>query len=186
MNTPLKNAKHEHFAQLVSATETPARAYVLDGFSEKGARASANRLLRNADVCSRVEHLRSIKEQQHAQTVTAVVQRAGLSKEWVIEQLMENVSMAKAAEPVVDSEGNPTGEYKQNINAANRALELLGKEVGMFIDRKEIRTGPLDGLPPEEANSLLETINAIQRARTGAADGRATGIAAEDGGADRR
>ena len=127
-----------------------------------------------------------MKEQRHAQTASAAVEKAGLSKGWVIAQLMENVSMAKSAEPVLDAEGNPAGEYKQNLSAANKALELLGKEVGMFVDRKEIRTGPLDGLPPEDASSLLETINAIQRARTGAADGRATGIAAEDGGANRR
>lgn len=179
MNTPLKNAKHEHFARLVSTTETPARAYVLAGFSEKGARPSANRLLRNADVCSRVEHLRSIKEQQHAKTVTAVVERAGLSKEWVIEQLMENVRMAKAAEPVVDSEGNPTGEYKQNINAANKALELLGKEVGMFIDRKEIRTGELDGLAHDDLKQLRDAINSLGGAGQAAGafsagEGRAT------------
>lgn len=179
VNAPLKNAKHEHFAQLVSTTETPARAYVLAGFSENGARASANRLLRNADVCSRVEHLRSIKERQHAETVTAVVERAGLSKEWVISQLMENVAMAKAAEPVVDSEGNPTGEYRQNINAANKALELLGKEAGMFIDRKEIRTGPLDTLEHDELKLLRDALAAalassVDGAQDAAGMGRAT------------
>jgi hypothetical protein len=39
--------------------------------------------------------------------------------------------------PVLDSEGRPTGEYRYGGNVANRALELLGKELGMFIDRSE-------------------------------------------------
>jgi hypothetical protein len=30
------------------------------------------------------------------------------------------------------------GEYVYNGSVANKALELLGKELGMFIDRKEV------------------------------------------------
>lgn len=186
MNAPLKNAKHEHFAQLVSNGETQARAYVLAGYNEKGARQNAARLIANDDVRDRIDALRRQKESVHAQATKAVIAEAALDKAWVLKRLSRIVDMGMAAEPVKDAEGNPVGEYRANLQAANKALELIGKEAGMFIDRKEIRTGPLDGLPPEEANSLLETINAIQRARTGAADGRATGIAAEDGGADRR
>ena len=32
----------------------------------------------------------------------------------------------------------PTGEYRYDGNVANRALELLGKQQGMFIDRHEV------------------------------------------------
>jgi hypothetical protein len=41
------------------------------------------------------------------------------------------------AEPVLDRDGRPTGEYIYAGAIANRALELLGKEIGMFIDRRE-------------------------------------------------
>lgn len=162
---PLKNAKHEHFAQLVANGEPAARAYEIAGYSGKGAKQSAARLLTDADVCERVAHLRSVKVEKVQQATAAVVEKAGLSKEWVISQLMENVSMAKQAEPVFDNKGIPTGEYTQNLAAANKALELLGKEVGMFVDRKEVRTGPLDNLPPDEAKALIDAIDAIQRAR---------------------
>jgi hypothetical protein len=30
------------------------------------------------------------------------------------------------------------GEYSYNGSVANKALELLGKQLGMFIDRKEV------------------------------------------------
>lgn len=162
---PLKNAKHEHFAQLVANGEPAARAYEIAGYSGKGAKQSAARLLTAADICDRVAHLRSIKVEKVQQVTAAVVEKAGLSKEWVISQLMENVSMAKQAEPVFDKKGQPTGEYAQNLAAANKALELLGKEVGMFVERKEVRTGPLDNLPPDEAKALIDAIDAIQRAR---------------------
>lgn len=66
-----------------------------------------------------------------------------------------------AAEPVKDAEGNPVGEYKANLQAANKALELIGKEAGMFIDRKEIRTGELDGLGHDELKQLREALAAF-------------------------
>jgi hypothetical protein len=172
VNVSLKNAKHEHFAQLVSTSETPARAYVLAGFSAKGARASANRLLRNADVCSRVEFLRSKKEQQHEQAVSQVVADAAIDKAWVMGRLTKIVELGMAVDPVLDDEGNETGQLRTaNLPAANKALELLGKEFGMFVDRKIVQTGPLENLPPDEAKALLVTIDAIQRARAAGAAG---------------
>jgi hypothetical protein len=37
--------------------------------------------------------------------------------------------------PVLDRDGRPTGEYRYEGQVANKALELLGKEIGMFVDR---------------------------------------------------
>lgn len=165
LNVPIKNTKREHFAQLVSTGENATRAYVLAGYSPNGAAQSAGQLLKNPEMSSRVAYFRSVVQEKHEKATDAVVERAALDKAWVIAQLMENVSMAKQAEPVLDQEGQPTGDYRQNLAAANKALELLGKEIGMFVDRKEVRTGPLDGLPPDEAKALIDTIDAIQRAR---------------------
>jgi hypothetical protein len=38
---------------------------------------------------------------------------------------------------VRDRDGNATGEYSYSGSVANRALELLGKELGMFVDRNQ-------------------------------------------------
>ena len=162
VNTPLKNAKHEHFAQLVSNGEAATRAYVLAGYSEKGAHASATRLLRNAEICSRVAQLRARKEAKHEQAVTAVVADAAVDKAWVLRNLTQIVKMGMAVEPVRDEEGNELGELKAaNLPAANKALELVGKELGMFIDRKEIRTGELDGLGHDDLKQLRDAITAL-------------------------
>lgn len=58
-----------------------------------------------------------------------------LNRAWVIAELVDNVKKCKQDEAVRDKEGKPTGEYVFNATAANRALELLGKELGMFVDR---------------------------------------------------
>lgn len=163
----LKNARHEHFAQLVAGGKDPTAAYVTAGFSPNGARPSALRLLQVATVCSRVAELRKAVEEPARERA---IEKAAVSKAWVLEKLTKVVDLGMALEPVKGEDGKELGELKAaNLPAANTALGLIGKELGMFIDRKEIRTGPLDGLPPDEAKSLIDTIDAIQRARASSA-----------------
>lgn len=168
----LKNAKHEHFAHLVAKGKDPSAAYIAAGYSEKGAIQSANRLLKVADVMLRIEELRAAIE---APAREAAIEKAALSKTWVISQLMENVKMAKALEPVIDKDGGLTGELKQNLPAANRALELLGKELGMFVERHEdVTKSVLDDMPHEELTKLQDLLSESIRSNTEASDGGAS------------
>ena len=59
---------------------------------------------------------------------------------------MENAERALQHVAVLDKKRKPTGEYRYDGNVANRALELLGKQQGMFIDRHEV------GQPNQFAN----------------------------------
>lgn len=149
----LLNAKHEFFAHRVAEGMKPVDAYVLAGYSKNGADQSSSKLLKKTEIQARVTELMS-------NIAKVAIEKTAISKTWVLEQLVENVRMAKAAEPVLDNEGNPIGEYKQNLAAGNRALELIGKEIGMFVDRKEIRTGPLDAVPFDEKVAALDMIQA--------------------------
>lgn len=155
---PLRNARHEHFAQLVAGGKNPPAAYVAVGYSEAGAAQSANRLLKDALVCSRIAEMRAAVAEPSRERA---IEKAAVTKAWVLSQLVENVRMAKQAEPVVDAQGNETGEYRQNLPAANVALGLIGKELGMFIDRKEIRTGELDGLGHDDLKQLRDALAAV-------------------------
>lgn len=40
--------------------------------------------------------------------------------------------------PVLDSQGNPIGEYRWSGAVANKGVELLGRHLQMFRDRQEI------------------------------------------------
>lgn len=42
------------------------------------------------------------------------------------------------AEPVLDREGEPTGEYRFDSSGAARGLELLGKHLQMFTDKIKV------------------------------------------------
>ena len=158
----LKNARHEHFAQLVAGGKTPLAAYIAAGFSKNGAHPSAIRLLKVAKVCSRVEELRKAVEEPARERA---IEKAAVSKAWVLEKLTRVVDLGMALEPVKGADGKEIGELKAaNLPAANTALNLIGKELGMFIDRKEVRTGPLDDLPHDELKALRDAIDTISAA----------------------
>jgi phage terminase small subunit len=153
----LKNGKHEHFAQLrvkgVSATEAAIGA----GYSERRAAVTGCELLKVRNVIVRITELTELAMER-------ATEKTGIDKAWVMTQLVEVVSMGKAAEPVTDAQGNPIGQYKQNLAAATKALELIGKEFKMFVERKEVLTGPLDSLEHEELKAIKDAISAITEA----------------------
>jgi phage terminase small subunit len=70
--------------------------------------------------------------------MTARSKRTQLEQDWIIERLMAVVERSMQAEPVRDHEGNETGEYTFQASGANRGLELLGKHLGMFVERHEV------------------------------------------------
>ncbi|MBW0002616.1 MAG: hypothetical protein JO216_03950 [Hyphomicrobiales bacterium] len=59
-----------------------------------------------------------------------------VTREWVLERLAENVRRAMRIEAVT-LRGQPTGEFRYEGSVANRALELLGKQLGLFVERSE-------------------------------------------------
>ena len=73
---------------------------------------------------------------------------------------MENAERALQHVAVLDKKRKPTGEYRYDGNVANRALELLGKQQGMFIDRHEV------GQPNEFANWTDEELRAFIKSGT--------------------
>ncbi len=134
----LDNPRHERFAQALMQGKSADAAYQEAGF--KPNRGNATTLKAKQSIQDRVAELQS-----------RVVKNVVLSKEWVIERLIENADRAMQAVEVKDHKGIGTGEYKYDGAVANKALELLGKEVGMFIDRKEVGApGEFDSLNLEE------------------------------------
>ncbi len=58
------------------------------------------------------------------------------------------------ARPVLDKNGEEKG-FTFNPTAANRALELIGKHKGMFIDRKLIGLKNIEDMTEDELVALL-------------------------------
>jgi len=58
------------------------------------------------------------------------------------------------AVPVVMN-GKKTGEYKFDSQGANKALHLIGKDLGMFVDKVKVEVDELAKKTPEEVEEIL-------------------------------
>ncbi len=133
----LSNPRWEQFAHLIADGALPSKAYVTAGFSKNGAAQSVSRLLRNPEVAERI---RDVQEQLRASAVV----HAGVTRKNILERLDK---IAKVA-------GDPSERIAYNPSAANRALELMGKELGMFTDRVDVRD--VSSMTPEQVLEKLK------------------------------
>src|SRR5262245_28081305 len=57
---------------------------------------------------------------------------------WVVQQLLEVIDRSMQRKHVTDAEGNFLGDFKSEPAVANRALELLGQHLGMFMNKNQV------------------------------------------------
>jgi DUF917 family protein len=153
----LKNPKHERIARELAKGRSAAQAYVEAGY--KANRHNASALARTQPILTRVSELLEKREQADAKATERALEKLALTKEWVIGKLIENVERSMQARRVRGKDGEEQGEYQYQGNVANRALELLGKELGMFIDRKETgKPGDFAGLTDDELDAQIEEL----------------------------
>jgi hypothetical protein len=154
----LKNARHERFAQELGKGKTADESYQLAGY--KANRGNATTLKANQSVLARVKELQE-------RVAEKLVAKTALTKEWVLEQLQENLARAMQQRRARNDDGEDVGEFTYQGNVANRALELLGKELGMFIDRKEVgKPGDFADMSDNELDAFI----ASGQAALGASD----------------
>lgn len=110
-------------------------AYVEAGYNTTTAESTASnaaKLAGEPDVDQRVKELLGRSAER------AVINRARIQGELLR-------SMGEARE-------------KHQHSVAVRAIELLGKDIGMFVDRKEIKTSKIDEMTIEELDELAERL----------------------------
>jgi phage terminase small subunit len=117
----------EEYLVDLNATQAAVRA----GYSEDSAASIGHENLRKPEIAQAISAAKLARGE-----------RAQVSAEWVLKRLVENVERAMQTQPVRDNEGSPTGEYRYEGNVANRALELVGKHLGMFTDKLQVGSDP--------------------------------------------
>lgn len=132
MGKPLKNLKHEAFCQEWIKDMNGTHAAIRLGLKPKSASVMASRWLAKVNVKSRIQELIAEKAGE-----------SGINAEWIIIKLKQLVERCMQPEPVMvwdpdlgqfvqktNEEGNLLFEF--DSSGANKALELLGKHVGLF------------------------------------------------------
>jgi hypothetical protein len=125
----LSNPKHELFAQGLAAGRSQREAYIDSGYSATSARQNACKLLqRKADISQRVSELLRQRHDADGQAIEQAAAELAIDKTWVLRQL----KIINAAGLRKKKDGT-----SENLAASNRATELIGKALGMFVDRME-------------------------------------------------
>lgn len=118
--TPKQNRFVGEYLKDLNGTQAAIRA----GYSPKTAQVIASQNLSKLMV-----------QEVLTEAMQARVERTEISQDWVLRHLVANLEKAMQKRPVLDREDEPTGEYVYQGAVANKALELLGKHLGMFVDR---------------------------------------------------
>lgn len=131
----LKNKKHERLCLEYVIDYNATQAGIRSGYSQKTAHSIACELLKKPELRERVRELQA--EQR---------ERLVLSSDYVAIKLVECVQKSMQASPVIafnplTNKYEQNGEYQYDSKGATKALELLGKHLGMFTEKVELRGG---------------------------------------------
>ena len=128
---PLTN-KQQRFVEEYSVDSNATQAAIRAGYSQKTAAAIGEENLRKPDIATA---LRAIRKE--------VAESLHLTAQHVLEGLYREATAGNTGEP---------------HSARVRAYELLGKHMGMFVERQEHgRPGDFAGLSEAELNSKIDT-----------------------------
>ncbi len=141
----LRNQRHEAFCRAMAQGKTATEAMEAAGLKDP---RNSSRLTKNDEIRQRIDELVTKIEER-------VVEKTALTKEWIIDRLVENTNRAMQVVQVLDRDGRPTGEYQYQGNVANKALELLGREKGMFNEAPSRDREAVLRLPDSELMEVL-------------------------------
>lgn len=128
-------ARQERFCLEYVKDLNGTQAAIRAGYAPKAARAQGSMVLRNVNVSARVAELLKVSAARSEVTV-----------DWIVAKIREVAGRCLQEQPVLVN-GVPTGEWKFDASNGLKALELLGRHVGMFSEKAgDAATPPLEGL----------------------------------------
>lgn len=139
--------KHELFALEYLKDLNAAQAAIRAGYAKDRARITACRLLKLPDVL-KIIHSAAAKRSKKCEVDAEYVLRK--SKE-MLEKCMQDI-------PVLDSNGDPTGEYRFDSAGAGKALKLLGDHVAINAFK-----GVGDDGQPIDQNWTVKIVSVTQK-----------------------
>jgi len=136
--TALRSARREQFCLFVAQGNLPVPAARKAGF--KSADKVASQMMKQDAVKRRIAEM---AERVDVEKAKEIVRVASPTREWVLRELMGNVETAKLA---------------SDRGAVNKGLELVGREIGMFVQRSMQIESPLQRLPADKLLALLAIV----------------------------
>jgi phage terminase small subunit len=132
-NSKRLTPRQERFVREYIRDLNGSRAAIAAGYSKNGAKVTASRLLTNVNVSSEI-----------AKLTQKACEKLEISADYVLRNIRDTIERCSQAEPVLDREGKPTGEYKFDSCAVLKGCELLGKHLKLFTDKVEFVEAEVD------------------------------------------
>lgn len=143
--------KQEQFCHEYLVDNCGTQAAIRAGYSEHTANEIAAQNLAKLSIQKRIAELRA-----------EVIEKTKMSPEWVLKRLSDVYEKCMMDKELLNKEGNPTGIRKFDSTGANKALELIGKTFGMFIEKSETNnkneTSLSLDISTEEVKSMADEI----------------------------
>jgi len=125
-------AKQEAFCEEYMIDLNATQAAIRAGYSEQTARQIGTENLAKPAIADKIAELKAER-----------AARVLVDADYVIKGLLEVHQRCMQKEPVmerVDGQQQESGEFKFEHSGANKSLELLGKHLGIFTDRLDVRS----------------------------------------------
>lgn len=120
--TPKQKKFCQEYLIDLNATQAAIRA----GYKKDYADRMAHKLVENSRVKKYIKECMAERAKE-----------LKLDANWVLQRFKDISDRCMQAEPVLDREGKPTGEYRFDAAGANKSTEMIGKHLGMFTDKIE-------------------------------------------------
>lgn len=120
-------AKQEMFCKEYLIDLNATQAAIRAGYSEKTAMEQGYQLLQKTSVKENIQVLMDKRSE-----------RTEITADYVLEGIRDLTERCIQATPVLDKEGNETGEYKFDASSALKGYELLGKNLKLFTDKVDL------------------------------------------------
>ena len=138
---PELNRRQQAFCLAIAMGAGQTEAAREAGFAHPG--VYSNTLMKQPAIRGRIAELRGLVDKEKARHITRIAEP---TRAWVIGELCSTVAWAKEA-------GDRAGTLK--------GLELVGRELGMFVQRSMMIESPLQRLP---ADRLLQLLSLVEEA----------------------
>ena len=147
--------RRKRFVQLLPGASSGADAARKAGYPPTSARQTAHVLLTNHDVAAAAKL-----------SLATAAERSGVTADWALKILHENVERSMQAVPALDRQGKPTGEYQYEPHAVNKGVEIAMRHLKLLGDDKPTPQGDtynqvvLQGFTFEQLQELLGKMQA--------------------------
>jgi phage terminase small subunit len=153
IDAPDLTEKQKRFVEEYMVDLNATQAAIRAGYSERTAYRTGADNLKKPQILARIKELRAKQAKE-----------THLDSLWVLDRLSQVVDRSMQAEPVEvfdysTKEMVPTGEYQYDSQGANKALELIGKHLGLF-DPKAKHVDELTEAQIEKIKAETEKVKA--------------------------